>query len=75
MSLIHGDIALEHKDEVKSAVGRIAYQHFQKKDEYDSESEFVADLSEKIVNRLFIENAYYTEKLIVTMLKELVSKK
>lgn len=75
MSLIHGDIAAEHKDDVKAAVGKITYEHFQKKDEYDSESKFVTDLTEKIVDRLFIENAYYTEKLVVTMVKELFSEK
>ncbi|HSH25946.1 MAG TPA: hypothetical protein VLA13_10480, partial [Massilibacterium sp.] len=62
MSLIHGDIAVEHKDDAKLAIARIVYTHYQKKDEYDSDSEFIADLSEKIVDRLFIE------KVVVVLL-------
>lgn len=75
MSLIHGEILIEHKDDVKAEVSRITYQHFQKKDDYDSEEKFASDLVEKIVDRLFIENAYYTEKLIVTMLEDILNKK
>lgn len=75
MSLIHGKILIKHKDEVKTALGRMTYQHFREKDEYESEEKFVSDLVEKIVDRLFIQNAYYTEELVVTMLNELLSEK
>lgn len=75
MSLIHGKILIKHKDEVKTALERMTYQHFREKDEYESEEKFVSDLVEKIVDRLFIQNAYYTEELVVTMLNELLSEK
>ncbi|API92726.1 MULTISPECIES: hypothetical protein [unclassified Virgibacillus] len=75
MSLIRGDIASKHKDEAKSDIGRIVYQHFQERDKYESEEKFASDLSEKIIDKIFIHNAFYTEELVVKMLNDLLSEK
>lgn len=75
MSLIKGDILAKHKDEAKDSISRLTYQHFQKRSEYESDEKFAADLAEKVVDRLFIHNAYYTEELVVKLLNDLLNGK
>lgn len=75
MPYLHIDIAGEFSEEAEHQARRIAYQHFQNKDKYEKEEEFISDLVGKIVNITFLTNARYTEKLVMTMLKELFSDK
>lgn len=70
MPYIHIDTASEFTEEAKHEAARIVYQHFRDRDKYDSEDKFIAELVEKIVNRVFLTNARYTEQLVMKMLEE-----
>lgn len=70
MPYIHSDIASEHVEEAKANASRIAYQLTTKKHEYESEEAFISDLTEKVVENVFLTNARYTEKLVMKMLAE-----
>jgi hypothetical protein len=71
MSYEFVEIADKHLEEAKHYAIRTTHLHLQKRNDYDSEEKFIADLVGKIVERTFLDNVRYTEEVVMAMLKQI----